>query len=187
MPPTVPTPTPISTAPPLYTASSIPNVRSPRFRLPAARVLNWHPDGPHVVAFNNALSVFFPVGENFFIDSVRAHERVVAAGTPLAEQVAAFCKQEAFHSREHELYNDALRPYLPVAFTEGVLGAVLWFFKKLSWALCLSGTVGLEHMTSTLGATLLMDRGASLRGCEPHFEALWRWHALEESEHKAVS
>jgi predicted metal-dependent hydrolase len=148
-------------------------------------VLNWHPDGPHVTAFNNALSVFFPVGENFFIDSVRAHARVVVPGTPLAEQVAAFCKQEAFHSREHELYNDALRPYLPVAATEGLLGVVLGFFKRVSWALCLSGTVGLEHMTSTLGATLVMD-APHTEGVEPHFEALWKWHALEECEHKAV-
>jgi predicted metal-dependent hydrolase len=170
-----------------FTSSSVPNIRSPRFRLPASRVLDWHPDGPHVVAFNNALSVFFPVGENFFIDSVRAHAHVVPEGSHLAQQVQAFCNQEAFHSREHELYNDALRPYLPVALTEGTLGAVLWFFKKVSWALCLSGTVGLEHMTSTLGATLLMDAGSATEGCEPHFQALWRWHALEECEHKAVS
>jgi predicted metal-dependent hydrolase len=172
---------------PPYSASSVPNVRSARFQLPSSRVLDWHPDGPHVVAFNNALSIFFPLGENFFIDSVRAHRHVVLAGTPLEAQVEAFCRQEAFHSREHELYNDALRPYLPVAFAETVLNVVLGFFKRVSWALCLAGTVGLEHMTSTLGATLLMDGGAALEGCEPHFEALWRWHALEECEHKAVA
>ena len=167
--------------------SRVPLVRSLRFHLPHDKIWSWHPDGPHIVAFNNALSVFFPLGEQFFIDSVRAHASSVPPGTPLAAQVEAFCRQEAFHSREHELYNDALKPYLPVWFVEAVLGGVFWFFKKVSWALCLSGTVGLEHMTSTLGATLLMEGGSTLGACEPHYQALWRWHALEESEHKGVA
>jgi len=24
-------------------------------------------------------------------------------------------------------------------------------------------------------------------GCEPHYTNLWKWHALEETEHKAVA
>src|SRR5438067_1740397 len=31
----------------------------------------WHPDGLHVTHFYNALSLFFPEGESFFIDAVR--------------------------------------------------------------------------------------------------------------------
>ena len=175
------------TPPAAYTSSSVPVARSLRFNLPADRAWDWHPLGANVVSFNNALSVFFPIGEQFFIDSVRAHKESVEEGSLLAKQVRAFCNQEAFHSREHELYNDAIGLRVSVPVVEFLVGSIFFFFKRLSWALCLAGTVGLEHLTATLGATLLMDDAKDFEGVEPHFLAIWRWHALEECEHKAVA
>ena len=133
-----------------------------------------------------SLSLFFPLGEHFFIDSVRRHRELIAAGSPLDAAVAAFCRQEAFHSREHEAYNGALRPHMAVGAVEAVVGAVLAPFRAGPRCLALAGTAGLEHLTAVLGHTLLCDE-ALLAGSEPHYAALWRWHAYEETEHKAVA
>ena len=48
--------------------------RHPQFDLRAALASDWHSSDPFKTAFFNALSLTFPVGEKFFIDSVRAFE-----------------------------------------------------------------------------------------------------------------
>ena len=45
--------------------------RDLRFDFTDCDFRNWHPDGLHVAHFFNALSIFFPEGERFFMDSVR--------------------------------------------------------------------------------------------------------------------
>lgn len=117
---------------------------------------------------------------------MRKFAHCVPAGSPLADEVKRFVSQEAVHSREHELYNEALARHYWVGGIEGVIWLVLGFFKCLSSTLCLAGTVGLEHLTAALGHTLVTDDEA-FEGCEPHYAALWRWHAQEEVEHKAVA
>jgi len=49
----------------------LPIRRDIRFALPAERIKNWHEQGPVVSHFFNALSLLFPQGELFFMDSVR--------------------------------------------------------------------------------------------------------------------
>ena len=63
----------------------------------------WLNNDPIATAFYNALSVTFPKGEGFFIDSVRAFRE----GTPprLEKEIAAFIKQEVIHTREHVAFN----------------------------------------------------------------------------------
>src|SRR5690606_34332316 len=50
----------------------------------------------------------------------------------------------------------------------------------------LSGTIALEHFTALLADSVLREPRVSA-GAEPHYAAIWRWHALEETEHKAVA
>ncbi|MGO4611605.1 metal-dependent hydrolase, partial [Variovorax sp. 2RAF20] len=71
--------------------------------LPPARISDWHERGPHVTHFINALSIFFPAGERFFMDSVR-HYRDQLTDPELKRAVAGFIGQEAMHTREHILY-----------------------------------------------------------------------------------
>src|SRR5688500_17184178 len=88
--------------------------RDIRFDLDAADLRSWHPEGLHVAHFFNALSIFFPEGEKFFIDSVR-HFRDRIDSPALQRDVKGFVGQEAMHSREHRRYNAALeRLGLPV-------------------------------------------------------------------------
>src|SRR5690554_6448527 len=82
--------------------------RDIKFKLPAERVTNWHGAGPHVSQFLNTMSLFFPVGERFFIDSVR-HFRDHAKDDPqLKSAITAFIGQEAMHGREHEEMNEMM-------------------------------------------------------------------------------
>src|SRR3982751_5632108 len=63
-----------------------------------------------LTAFFNALSMSFPVGEQFFIDAVRAAAKAlptdVQAG--FADEVQGFVGQEATHRRIHGLFNGQL-------------------------------------------------------------------------------
>ena len=64
----------------------------------------WLGGDPVATAFYNALSATFPLGERFFIDSVKAFRD---RGSPeLQQQIAAFIRQEALHTREHVVFND---------------------------------------------------------------------------------
>ena len=159
--------------------------RNYHFELPASRILDWHGCGLHATAFNNTLSLFFPLGETFFIHAVKRYQHLVPPGSALEGEVFAFVEQEAIHSREHEAYNAALRPHYCVWLIEGVLWCVLWPFERCA-PLALAGTVALEHLTGSLGHLLVSDE-ALMQGSEPRFAELWYWHAVEETEHKAVA
>lgn len=164
-----------------------PRRRDLRFRLPAARAGDWNAHGRHVSHFFNALSLCFPPGERFFIDSVRQF-REPADSAGLAAAVRGFIGQEAMHSREHARYNRALQDYgLPAQALERRVGQALGALRRAAppaWRL--SYTIALEHFTAILADRLLGDPRL-LAGAEPQYAALWRWHAVEETEHKAVA
>src|SRR3546814_10377867 len=50
----------------------------------------------------------------------------------------------------------------------------------------LMATIALEHYTAMLAAIMLKDP-AMYAGAEPEWGALWKWHAIEEIEHKGVA
>ncbi len=86
----------------------VPTRRSIRFNVDPKRISDWHtPGGPVLTAFLNTFSTILPVGERFFIDSVRAYRDQIT-DPELKKAVTAFIGQEAMHGREHEEYNDAL-------------------------------------------------------------------------------
>lgn len=157
------------------------------FKLPADRIHDWHPQGRHVTAFFNTMSLFFPVGERFFIHSVR-HYRERITDPELQKQVAGFIGQEAMHGREHEEYNErAAAGGLPVRKIEAQVARLLeWVKSHRSPVQQLSATIALEHLTAIL-ADVLLREPRLIEGAEERYQALWLWHALEETEHKAVA
>lgn len=159
--------------------------RDLRFDFSPETLRTWHPDGPHVAHFFNALSVFFPEGEKMFIESVR-HYRDRIGDPKLAEEVQAFVGQEAMHSREHRRYNQALAEAgLPVEELEGWLTKFLSRIKERTSPLeMLAVTIALEHFTAILAGQLLSDGTVENAG---EMGDVWRWHAIEETEHKAVA
>src|SRR3546814_19038961 len=50
----------------------------------------------------------------------------------------------------------------------------------------LMATIALEHYTAMPAAIMLKDP-AMYAGAEPEWGALWKWHAIEEIEHKGVA
>ena len=161
--------------------------RDIRFDLDTADLRSWHPAGLHVAHFFNALSIFFPEGEKFFIDSVR-HYRDQIESPSLLDDVQGFVGQEAMHSREHRRYNAALeRMGLPIAELEGRVKDYLETVReRTNPEERLAVTIALEHFTAIMAHTILSDERL-LTDADPHLAAIWRWHAVEETEHKAVA
>lgn len=162
-----------------------PVVRNVRFDLGRVKRRAWHAHGQAVTNFFDNLSVFFPLGERFFVESVRKNRRAVE-DPKLEREVRDFCGQEGMHGREHDGYNKMLaeRGY-PVEKMEKNVAFLLKLARRLPRRFQLAITCGLEHCTALMAHALLGDE-SNLEGADPVMAALWRWHAAEENEHKAV-
>jgi predicted metal-dependent hydrolase len=105
----------------------------------------------------------------------------------LAAEIKAFTTQEVMHSREHVAFNKR-------AHEAGYNLAPLE--KRVDWRLdmvrarhpiaSLAATMALEHFTAILAHELLRDP-RHLEKADAATAALWRWHAIEEIEHKGVA
>lgn len=145
---------------------------------------DWFEGDPMRTTYCDALSIFFPEGERFFIRSVKRYVNQID-DPKLREEVKLFCVQEAFHTREHENYNAKLAAYgYDVEKMEARAVAAL---EKAKGPLTqLAGTVAIEHLTATLSYLILSD-SKLFENTSPHYRNLWTWHALEETEHKGVA
>lgn len=145
----------------------------------------WMGNDPIATAFYNALSASFPQGERFFIDSVR---RFRTAGSPeLQEQIKAFTTQEAIHSREHVFFNQqAVQAGYDLTKIDKVIKARLEFGRSLPAIYQLAATMALEHFTAVLAHAVLSDP-RHLQDAPADVQLMWRWHAIEEVEHKGVA
>ncbi|MCR8914091.1 metal-dependent hydrolase [Marinobacter panjinensis] len=134
----------------------------------------------------NALSVLFPQGEQFFVDSVRYFQDQIK-DPKLKKDVRGFIGQEAMHSLEHKSMNQHVRDQgMPVEELEEHLEVVLGIAKKLPERHQLAITCALEHMTAMM-ADMLLARDDVREDMHETMRPLWVWHAIEETEHKAVA
>ena len=135
-----------------------------------------------------ALSSLFPDGEDFFVRSVR-HYRDAVTDPALKKQVAGFIGQEAVHGREHRVLNDRLdRLGYPTKRFERITKKGLALRERIAPASSnLAATAALEHFTATLAELLLTSQETRDLFGDDTVRDLFLWHALEESEHKAVA
>jgi predicted metal-dependent hydrolase len=149
---------------------------------------HWNGGDAFRTAFFDALSMSFPVGEQFFIDSVRAGlQQLGPEGRARFEaEVKGFIGQEATHRRIHALYNAQLDK-------RGLLNAWEPRAKKRIDALAgidlrnhLAVTAATEHFTAIF-AEYLLTNPLPLQGAEARMDTLWRWHSSEESEHRSTA
>jgi predicted metal-dependent hydrolase len=135
-----------------------------------------------------SLSAVFPDGEDFFVRSVR-HFRDQIDDPELSRQIAGFIGQESVHGREHRAFNRRLAELgYPTQKVErltrwGLRNRERVFTPKAN----LAATAALEHFTATLAELALTDEVARTLPGDPAVRDLFLWHALEESEHKAVA
>lgn len=136
-------------------------------------------------AFYNALSVTFPKGEAFFIESVKAFRDGVDA--KLAREIKAFTIQEVVHSREHVAFNNRVVDHgYDISRLESRIDQVLEIARARPPIIQLAATMALEHYTAIIAAELI-GNPRHLAGADSESRDLWRWHALEEIEHKGVA
>jgi predicted metal-dependent hydrolase len=134
----------------------------------------------------NALSMTFPLGEQSFIDSMRAIPEARIADPVLRAEVRDFIGQESSHRFVHEQYNRQLAAQGLVFVREASIKRRLQLLSRLDPLNWLATTCAIEHYTAMLADGVLrlphwMD------GAEPDMHTLWSWHAAEESEHKSVA
>jgi predicted metal-dependent hydrolase len=139
----------------------------------------------HVAA---ALSAVFPEGEEFFVRSVRRYRDQIT-DPELKRQVAGFIGQEAMHGRQHRAFNDRLAELgYPTRYVDRLVGIGLKTRERLlSNKSNLAVTAALEHFTATLAELVLTSEETREQFGNEAVKNLFVWHALEESEHKAVA
>ena len=167
----------------------IPKVRRPQFAFSEANDMPryWWDNDPAKTLLLAALSASFPPGERFFIDSVRHYQDQIT-DPELKKAIKGFIGQEAHHSREHELMNGFLQERgVDLARLEReILGFMNLMRKYLSPERQLAHTVAVEHFTALMAEEFLLKYDA-LEQMDPRIAPIWAWHAIEESEHKAVA
>jgi len=139
----------------------------------------------HIIA---SLSSLFPDGEDFFVRSVRRYRGQITE-PELKRQVAGFIGQEAVHGREHRVFNDRLAELgYPAKVYERITKRVLAIRERVLPAISsLAATAALEHFTATLAELVLTSEETRDYFGYQAVRDLFVWHALEESEHKAVA
>ncbi len=159
--------------------------RDRRFAKGEATPRHWHGGDPVASALYNALSATFPLGEAFFVESVRRFRD--GADDRLAEEIKAFTTQEVIHSREHLAFNRrAADSGYDISPLEARVKWRLDLVRSKPPIASLAATMALEHFTAILAHELLADP-RHLAGADPATAELWRWHATEEIEHKGVA
>jgi len=165
------------------------HVRRIRFAYPSGSLRHHFVDGDlvmsHVVA---VLSATFPPGEDFFVHSVR-HFSDKVTDPELAGQVRGFIGQEVTHGREHRELNRQLQEmgYPTHLVSRFVKGGLADAWKRAPKKMCLAYTAALEHYTATIAEVLLTKPEAQALLGDTEVRNVLLWHALEETEHKAVA
>lgn len=136
--------------------------------------------------FWTQLSTAFQPGERFFIDAARALKGHVD-DPELLEEFEQFCRQEGHHTAQHLKFDQ-----MNAAMGIDVATCRRRYTRLLDRARTLFGpkrrlgiTCALEHFTSGF-ADQLFARPAMSEGADPKVMALWRWHAIEEAEHRGT-
>jgi len=145
----------------------------------------WFDNSPLKSHLFNGIQIYFPNGEQYFIDSVRIFKKSITDRT-LVDDVDEFIRQEAWHAKVHNDYNKWLEyHHYPV---KSMLDSTNPAFdlKVNSDLGNLAGTVVQEHLTAVLADWFYNNPGL-FESMHPHFREIWSWHMAEESAHRAVS
>ncbi len=145
----------------------------------------WLGGDPVATAWHNALSATFPRGEAMFIEAVKAHRD----GVPpkLEAEIRAFVKQEINHTREHIVFNKAaVEAGYDLDKIDRRLEENLALTKDRPAIINLAVTIALEHYTAMMAHDFLANPKHFAKA-EAETGAMWRWHAMEEIEHKGVA
>jgi len=148
----------------------------------------WNGGDAFRTAWFNALSMSFPVGEQFFIDAVKLGLKALPDDQreAMAAQIQGFIGQEATHRRIHALFNGQLEAQgHHNAWAERAVRRLkrLEGLDPRHWV---AATAATEHITAIF-AEWMLAHPECLDGAEPRLRTLWTWHASEEAEHRSIA
>lgn len=166
---------------------SIP-VRRPVGALSTGIPRHWVSGDPFATHFLNALSSTFPFGEAFFVRSVRHYQDRIEDPV-LRNRIRGFAGQEAQHSRVHDEHMQLLveQGYGALETRNRFFDRLLHWHNRKTPRFSLAVTAALEHLTAILVRQMLLQPDRFLAEMDPAMARVWRWHALEEVEHKSVA
>ena len=163
-------------------------VRRPALALGPDVPRYWYRGEAFATHYLDALSSVFPDGEAFFVRSVqRYRDRIDDAA--LQRAILGFAGQEGQHSQQHDRHLALLAAhgYGALERMNRVGDTAMRFVNRRLPRFALASTAALEHLTALLARRILADQSRFTTAMDPRMGALWRWHALEEAEHKTVA
>ena len=147
----------------------------------------WFAGDPFLTRMFDALSLTFPDGERYFIQSVRLFRDQIQ-DPDLKQRVADFIRQEAQHGIAHDKMNQIMKDQgMPVDQFIQRLNKVFKFeLKYRSPQYNIAMTAAAEHLTALMAETFYGEK-ETLQDAHPYVRALFAWHAIEEMEHRDVA
>jgi len=144
----------------------------------------WHSNDPIATAWYNSVSSSLPRGEQFFVELIQQYRGTLPP--QLESEAKAFIRQEMNHAREHNMFNRQAGKYgYDVESIDRGIDEMLNLTKSQPIEVSLAVSIALEHFAASISHKLLTDP-RYLKAADPGAADLWRWHAIEELEHKGV-
>ena len=160
-------------------------VRDLRFGRDHAMARWWAGGDPVATAWLTALSASFPRGEAMFIEAVKAFREGTSG--QLEAEIRDFIRQEVNHSREHVAFNRAaVDAGYDLTAIDARVAALIVMTHTRPPIVRLAITTALEHFTAIFSHEFLAHP-EHFHGSDTELADLWRWHAVEEIEHKGVA
>lgn len=147
----------------------------------------WFGNDPFKTRFFDALSLTFPEGERFFIESVRLFRDQIQ-DEDLQQKVKDFIRQEAQHGIAHDHMNQQMIAQgMPVEkFTQMLRERFQGVLKNQSAEYCIALTAASEHLTALMAECFFGEK-ETMQDAHPYVRALLAWHSIEEMEHRDVA
>lgn len=147
----------------------------------------WFANNPFRTRVFDALSLTFPDGERYFIQSVRQFRDQIT-DPDLQQRVADFIRQEAQHGLAHDQMNDLMRQQgMPIDRFIGILRNIFKYeLENRSAQYNIAMTAAAEHLTALMAHTFY-NQQSTMQEAHPFVRALLAWHAIEEMEHRDVA
>ncbi|HEX4974773.1 MAG TPA: metal-dependent hydrolase [Pseudomonadales bacterium] len=148
----------------------------------------WFGNDPFKTHFFNAFFTTFPPGEDFFVRSV-IYYRSQINDAKLQQEITDFSTQEGHHSRCHQDHMDVLtrQGYTSLVRENKIIDTLGKWSNRRFPLTSLLLTLALEHFTALLAHQALMEPERFSEPAHEDFLPLFKWHAAEEIEHKAVA
>ena len=147
----------------------------------------WFGGDPFRTRVFDALSLTFPDGERYFIESVRLFRDKIT-DPDLQQRVADFIRQEAQHGIAHDKMNKVMKEQgMPVDQFITFLNKLFKFeLSQRSPQYNIAMTAAAEHLTALMAETFYSKK-ETLSEAHPYVRALLAWHSIEEMEHRDVA